>query len=128
VTNLVSNALKFTPTGGRVRVAASAEAIVDDSGRTRIWVRIDVVDSGPGIPTAQRTALFQKFAQVDERRGMGLGLYISREIVRQHGGEIWFESELGRGSTFSFRVPAAQPAEPEVLRRRAGAASLGGRR
>jgi signal transduction histidine kinase len=58
-----------------------------------------------------RSRLFAKFAQASGKRrssGVGLGLYISREIITRHGGSIWAESELGKGSTFSFRIPIAQ--------------------
>lgn len=133
LSNLIGNALKFTPDGGRITLAARAEtltqvepsepgAIADDdlgawvplapeAGTPRPVVRIDVIDTGPGIPPERRAHLFEKFAQGEEGRrsscGVGLGLYISREIIRRHGGVIWVESEPGKGSCFSFRVPAA---------------------
>jgi signal transduction histidine kinase len=78
-------------------------------GAPRAFIRVDVRDSGPGIPAAQRAALFEKFAQGEGGKraahGVGLGLYISREIVRRHGGTIWVESEPGKGACFCFRIP-----------------------
>ncbi len=99
--NLVGNALKFTPRGGSVRIAA---------GRTDGGVRISVHDTGQGIPKEQFHGIFEKFRQVspkDSRRlqGTGLGLAIAKHIVQAHGGEIWVESEEGHGSTFTFVLP-----------------------
>ncbi len=105
VTNLVDNAVKFTPSGGRVTVRVAADS---DEG----FVRTSVEDTGPGIPPEVQEHLFQRLYQADagdsvSRRGLGLGLYISREIVHRHGGRIWVESEVGRGSTFHFTMPLA---------------------
>ena len=99
--NLVANALKFTPPGGRVLVRARVE---EDE------LLLQVSDTGIGIPPQAMPHLFSKFYQVDgsaTRRagGAGLGLYISKLIVESHGGRIWAESELNRGSTFSFTLP-----------------------
>lgn len=102
VTNLLDNALKFTPSGGRVTVRAAP-----DDG----FVRVSVEDTGKGIPAEAQKRLFQRLYQADDdvagRRGLGLGLYISREIVNRHGGRMWVESEVGRGSTFHFTLPRA---------------------
>mgnify|MGYP003440189687 CR=1 FL=1 len=95
----------YTPlTGGQV----------DDEpygGGAGMVLRVDVADTGPGIPAERRDRLFEKFAQGESGKrkalGLGLGLFISREIIRRHGGTIWVESELGQGSTFSFRLPRA---------------------
>ena len=104
--NLVSNALKFTPQGGQVRVSASVE-----SGG---GLRMTVHDSGIGIPREKLPLLFSKFAQVHDRRdlprqvrGTGLGLAICKEIVEGHGGRIWAESEPGRGTAFQFTIATA---------------------
>jgi len=100
--NLIENALKFTQPGGQIVVSCSA------SDRE---VTLSVSDNGPGIPGDALQRIFERFYQIPQaqsqaaRRGMGLGLYISREIVHSLGGQIWVESELGKGSTFSFRVP-----------------------
>jgi signal transduction histidine kinase len=74
------------------------------------FLRVDVADSGPGMTPELRAHLFEKFTQgagAKRTSGIGLGLYISREIVRRHGGTIWVDSELGKGATFSFRLPVA---------------------
>jgi signal transduction histidine kinase len=101
VINLLSNAVKFTAAGSvTVRVAASgADEVV-----------VSVADTGPGIAPADQARVFEAFAQAgdtltDKPRGTGLGLPISREIVEEHGGRLWLESEVGRGSTFAFALP-----------------------
>ncbi|MGH7773293.1 MAG: sensor histidine kinase, partial [Candidatus Binatia bacterium] len=78
------------------------------------WVQISVADTGPGVPPEEANKIFDKFyqiAQVDQQKtkGTGLGLAISKSLVEMHGGKIWVESEEGRGSTFSFTVPADRP-------------------
>lgn len=112
LSNLLANAVKFTPGGGRVRVAA--ERCGDE-------VRFSVSDSGPGIGADDLTHLFDRFWQASrrDRRGAGLGLSIAKGIVEAHGGRIWAESALGEGSTFSFTLPVARPAD----RAASGAAS-----
>jgi signal transduction histidine kinase len=102
--NLVDNALKFTPRGERVWVAAGPEPE---------GVRVEVVDAGPGISVAERTRVFEKFTQVqgrtETRRGVGLGLSFCRMAVEAHGGRIWVEDGPGgRGSRFLFTLPQAQ--------------------
>jgi signal transduction histidine kinase len=98
--NLLSNALKFTPRGGTIVVRA-----VRDDGA----LRFSVADDGAGIGEAAQDAVFERFWQgrSADRRGTGLGLYVSRNLVEAHGGRIWVESTPGRGSTFHFTVPAA---------------------
>jgi two-component system phosphate regulon sensor histidine kinase PhoR len=127
--NLLSNAVKFTPRGGHIEVRARREAVLasdpaappvphgapgawapTETGEHRVhdFARVDVSDSGPGMSEETRARLFEKFGQHGQRRsGIGLGLYISREIVRSHGGSLWVESEAGEGSVFSFRIPVA---------------------
>ncbi len=105
VQNLISNAVRYSPHGGKVTVSA------DDQGPEKIL--ISVADEGIGIPADQVGKLFRKFARVDsgearEIKGAGLGLWICREIVRAHGGEIWIESELGKGSTVRVTLNKAQ--------------------
>ena len=102
LTNLVSNAVKYSPSGG------SIVARVRERGTQHIV--IEVVDHGLGIPPEQVGKLFQKFARVRSEEhlkvsGTGLGLYICRLIVEGHGGQIWVESEMGRGSTFGMALP-----------------------
>ena len=99
--NLLGNAVKFTPKGGLVRVSAKPGA-----GK----LEIAVMDSGPGIPEESLISIFEKFNQgkrPDEhaRSGTGLGLAIAKSIISSHGGKIWAESHVGRGSTFVFVLP-----------------------
>jgi signal transduction histidine kinase len=98
--NLITNALKFTPTGGSVVVRVSS------AGEN---VRFAVSDTGIGIPEDKVATLFERFRQLapNDRRGVGLGLYISKCIVSGHGGKIGVESRLGEGSTFYFTIPSA---------------------
>ncbi len=98
--NLLSNALKFTPAGGRISIR------VVPSGQE---LHFSVTDTGSGIPSQQLNAVFERFwqARSGDRRGLGLGLYISKSIVEAHGGRIWVESQPGAGSTFTFTLPAA---------------------
>ena len=98
LTNLLSNAIKFTPAHGKVVVRV--ERIADD-------IRVAVSDTGVGIPSHKLEAIFERFLQLDsgDRRGVGLGLYISKCIMLGHGGRIWVESTLGAGSTVFFTLP-----------------------
>lgn len=100
LTNLLSNAIKFTPPGGAVLARV---AVVDGA------LRFSARDSGQGIPSDKLEEIFQRFLQVDgaDRRGVGLGLYISRCIVESHGGRIWAESRAGEGATIHFTLPSA---------------------
>jgi signal transduction histidine kinase len=104
--NLLSNAIKFTPHGGHVTVTALAE------GKS---LRIKVADTGIGIAPEHHGRIFSAFYQVQggdnrEYPGTGLGLALSKRLVELHGGTIEFESEVGRGTTFSFTVPLAEAA------------------
>ncbi len=107
--NLVHNAIKFTPRGGQVQVAASGEGEGE-------WVTLAVRDSGPGIPAGEVDRIFDKFHQVKRNRvrggaGSGLGLPISRQLVEMHGGRLTVESALGQGSTFTVVLPLSAQAE-----------------
>ncbi len=103
ITNLLGNAVKFTPKGGNIDL----EVILKDN-----FIQIDVSDSGIGIPQQDLNRVFDKFYQVtradakDRPKGTGLGLPISKGIVEKHGGKIWAESEIGKGSKFIFTLPA----------------------
>jgi len=100
--NLLTNALKFTPEGGRVSLAARG-----NENEAQISVR----DDGVGIAAADLDRIFQEFQQVGTshlQEGTGLGLAISRRFVELHGGSLRVESELGRGSTFTFTLPRTQ--------------------
>ena len=99
--NLVGNAVKYTPPGGKIAVRCR----VQDN-----WIRIDVEDNGPGIADNEQGKVFDKFFRGSnvaetEQRGNGLGLAFTREVARMHGGEIELESKLGEGSTFTMRLP-----------------------
>lgn len=99
--NLLNNAVKFTPQGGRVTV----EVVVD-----RDHVAISVSDTGIGIPLDKQAAVFDRFYQVGQRQaggqeGTGLGLAITQRLVEAHGGSIHLKSELGKGSRFTFTIP-----------------------
>lgn len=105
LTNLISNAVNATPKGGRIAVAAHR---VDD------YVQVSVSDTGRGIPREYLTRLFGKFVQVpgSATGSAGLGLAISQRIIHAHGGEIRVESEVGKGSTFTFTLPVASQTPP----------------
>jgi signal transduction histidine kinase len=101
--NLLNNAAKFTPPGGRIELSARAE-----DGRAVLRV----ADSGIGIAPEQQVRIFEPFFQVDssstrEYGGTGLGLTLVKSYVEAHGGRVWVESELGRGSAFTVTLPAA---------------------
>ena len=104
LSNLVGNAVKFTPRNGRISITAE---------RTEAAVRFGVIDTGPGIPAEQLPHIFGRFWQAKpaDRRGIGLGLAIAKGIVEAHNGNIWVESHVGLGSTFYFTLPVAQTAD-----------------
>jgi len=102
--NLIENAIKFTPPDGSVMVKA---CLVDaDPG----FAYLSVADTGRGISPEAKALIFERLYQDpnavdDSRKGLGLGLYITKELVRLHGGRIWVESQPGHGSVFSFTLP-----------------------
>jgi signal transduction histidine kinase len=102
--NIISNAIKFTAKDGSIRV--HGECAGDE-------LRFSISDTGSGIPGSLLEAIFERFWQVgkDDRRGLGLGLYISRCIVEAHGGKIWAESTLGEGSRLCFTLPSPNKRE-----------------
>lgn len=103
VLNLVDNAIKYTPEGGQVTLGLAQE---------KGWVRIDIADTGVGIPPEELPHIFERFYRVDKARsrqggGTGLGLSIARWIADAHGGHIDVESEVGEGTTFTVWLPEA---------------------
>ncbi|MDQ3670911.1 MAG: sensor histidine kinase [Actinomycetota bacterium] len=100
--NLLSNAVKFTPAGGAVNVSAT---------QVNGEVIVSVADTGPGLAPEDHERIFVEFQQTDtgvaQGEGTGLGLALSKQLVELHGGRIWVESELGRGSTFAFTLPGS---------------------
>jgi len=104
IRNLVSNAIKFTPSGGEIVISAR------QFEKEPNFVYISVKDSGVGISEENQSKLFKidkSFTTLGthQERGTGLGLILVKEFVEKHGGKIWVESELGKGSVFSFTLP-----------------------
>ncbi len=109
LTNLLGNAIKFTPSGGSVTVETK---FVIRPGRTNAFI-FRVIDTGEGIPAESFGRIFEKFGQVENRKegrkmSTGLGLTFCKMAVEAHGGRIWVESELGKGSVFQFVIPIEQ--------------------
>jgi signal transduction histidine kinase len=98
--NLLSNAVKFTPRGGQITFIARED---------KANLIVEVQDTGPGISKDEQLKLFRPHYRIpgDRRRfpGLGLGLAITKQLVEIHGGTLWVESELGKGSTFAFSLP-----------------------
>ncbi len=112
ITNLIGNAIKFTPEGGSIGLEAALDA--EEDGLCTI--RFIVTDTGIGISEEQQARLFNAFQQAESSTtrkygGTGLGLVISRNIVERMGGRIWIESEMGEGSTFYFTIQAMRGAK-----------------
>ena len=105
--NLLENASKFTPKGGRITVRAYANG--EDA------VTVEVQDTGPGVPESEQERIFEPYYQVSDPSryyvGSGLGLAIAKSLVELHGGKIWLKSKVGEGSTFSFSIPLVKVAE-----------------
>jgi signal transduction histidine kinase len=103
LTNILANAVKFTPRGGKITAGVRAESSASEAV---FWVS----DTGEGIPENDREHIFEKFGQVENRKAgrkmsTGLGLTFCKMTVEAHGGRIWVVSEAGQGSTFSFALP-----------------------
>ncbi len=97
--NLLDNAVKYTPAGGKISVSVE---------QWEMYVKLDVADTGKGIPESRQAAIFRRFyreEEVHDQPGVGIGLYLAREIVTRQGGYIKVTSEVGRGSTFSMFLP-----------------------
>ncbi|RPJ23971.1 MAG: ATP-binding protein, partial [Chloroflexi bacterium] len=100
LTNLLSNALRYTPPGGEIHVRLMETGV--DEQRS---VTISVEDNGPGIESAELPHVFDRFYKTSDSGGMGLGLSIAKYLVEAHGGKIWAESEVGKGTKISFTFP-----------------------
>jgi PAS domain S-box-containing protein len=105
LTNLVDNAIKYSPDGGEIVLTVRASSTGD-------MAEVSVSDYGIGIPFTEQEFIFSRFSRATNARkqeieGTGLGLYLCQQLVARHGGSIWFESEEGTGSTFTFAVPLA---------------------
>ena len=112
--NLLENAIKYTPVEGRVEIGGVTDGVL-----VKFWVR----DNGPGIPPADKDRIFDKFTRLRGKNrpgGLGVGLAFCRLAVLGHGGEIWVESELEKGSTFWLTLPVAQKKVTGQLRRKTG--------
>ena len=99
VFNLLDNAVKYTPAGGTIRISVE---------RWEMYVKLSVSDTGKGIPESNQAAIFRRFyreEEVHEQQGVGIGLYLTREIVTRQGGYIKVVSEPGKGSEFSIMLP-----------------------
>jgi signal transduction histidine kinase len=105
VSNLISNASKYTAVGGKISISL---AVAKEEG----FLQLSVADNGVGIAREDQTGLFKQFFRTESARssgatGTGLGLFITRSLVELQGGDIWFESELKKGSTFCVTFPTA---------------------
>ena len=100
LSNLIGNAIKFTPAKGQICVSCAQTGEKKD-------VQVSVSDTGAGIAPEKIETIFERFSQINsqDRRGIGLGLYIAKMMVEEHPGRIWVESKLGEGSTFHFTLP-----------------------
>jgi signal transduction histidine kinase len=98
LSNLIHNAIKFTPEGGSIRIRVAPAGT---------FCLVSVSDTGVGIPEGELKAIFERFRQLDrsDRTGLGLGLYIAQWIIEAHGGKIWADSQAGVGTTFYFTLP-----------------------
>ncbi|MDD5491731.1 MAG: ATP-binding protein [bacterium] len=110
VTNLIDNALKFTSDGGRITIAVTEKGSMNDPEQDNGFVEVSVADTGLGIPKDEVDRIFEKFYQIGshltrQSGGSGLGLSIAKSLVEAHGGKISVQSELGKGSKFTFTLP-----------------------
>ncbi len=112
--NLIANALRYTPSGGSIRVSAGLDGRTGRSSQGARNAQVSVADTGSGIPPEDLPHIFDRFYRVDKSRsrasgGTGLGLAVVKQLVEAHGGRVWAESELGKGTVFHFTLPTASP-------------------
>jgi signal transduction histidine kinase len=107
LSNLLGNAIKFTPEGGDVAISVARDGEM---------IRFTIADSGPGIHPEHQAHVFERYWKHETQgaKGTGLGLFIARSLVDAHGGRIWIESQPGRGATFHFTIPSAELAGAAV--------------
>lgn len=114
--NLISNAVRFTASGGSITIAARSSGDAANSPQADKWVEIWVRDTGCGIAPEYQQRIFERFYQgPGGGRGQGLGLTVAKMIVELHGGQVVVESTLGQGSTFSCRLPYHSPCPIALL-------------
>ena len=118
LTNLVSNAHKYSPEGGRIEITAREMESLPAPDAKKPMVQVSVADNGYGISDQDQKMIFEQFFrsennQIRESTGTGLGLSITKKLVELQGGELWFESKLGQGTTFYFTAPIAHNQERE---------------
>jgi two-component system phosphate regulon sensor histidine kinase PhoR len=106
--NLINNAIRYTPAGGKITVSAGKAA-----AKGREWAILTVADTGMGIPEEERPQVFERFFRGEKPRtlqisGTGLGLAIVKEIVELHGGRVTVDSEVDRGSRFTVWLPLSE--------------------
>jgi signal transduction histidine kinase len=99
--NLVDNASKYSPDGGKLKIEVATNGD---------WCQVSVIDNGIGIKEEDQERIFEPFSRLKngllgERGGTGLGLTVVKQIVERHGGQVWVESEYGKGSRFTFTIP-----------------------
>jgi signal transduction histidine kinase len=119
--NLISNAIKYDPDGGPIEIVVERNnnpPFRPDDASALEWATVTVRDAGIGIPASVQQRLFERFFRAPNAKGkvsgMGLGLYITREIVTRHGGYLWLESTEGQGSVFGVALPLHAELQAEV--------------
>ncbi|MFQ5798234.1 MAG: sensor histidine kinase [Bacteroidota bacterium] len=116
--NFVSNSIKFTAEGGRISISVDAEEVADDiDARTRKQLVVCVADTGVGIAKEEIPFLFEKYKQtkagkLSKDKGIGLGLAINKRIIEAHGGNVWVDSEVNKGTSFHFTIPVSSSTSP----------------
>lgn len=120
IENLLSNAVKYTGGNGHVEVTVEESGRSSPNGREGKFLLVSVEDNGMGIPKDDQPRVFSRFfrgrqAMEGDVEGAGLGLYITKQLVELHGGEMWFRSKEGVGTTFSFTIPADRPLPDDAI-------------